>query len=88
MEPFKSHVASNVDYLVEEVRKLLRMPSISGTGEGVGETASYLRDWLRERLGVQAVLSRYGGHPIVYGRLNVSAETFSSLLFRVYSLGA
>ncbi len=74
MEPFKSYVESNVEYLVEEVRKLLRMPSVSGTGEGVEETAGYLRDWLRDRLGVQAVLLRYGGHPIVYGRLNVGAE--------------
>ncbi|MEM4551256.1 MAG: hypothetical protein QXG82_07455, partial [Sulfolobales archaeon] len=65
----KSYVSNRRDYLVEEVRKLIRMPSISGTGEGIQETAGFLRDWIRERLGSEAVLLSYGGHPIVYGRV-------------------
>ena len=53
--------------LVEEVRRILRMPSVSATGEGIEETAGYLAEWIRERLGGQVTLLRYGGHPIVYG---------------------
>ncbi len=58
--------------LVEEVRRLLMMPSVSATGEGVEEAASYLAEWVRERLGGKATLLRYGGHPIVYGRVGGS----------------
>jgi len=70
----RDYVHRNYSYLVEEVRKLLRIPSISGTGEGIGEAAEFLRDWLRDRLGVDARLLSYGGHPIVYGRLTGRSE--------------
>ena len=66
-EAILDYVRRERDRLVEEVRGLLRMPSVSATGEGIGEVASYLRDWIRERLGGQATLLSYGGHPIVYG---------------------
>ncbi len=65
----RDYVSRNYYYLVEEVRKLLKIPSVSGTGEGIKETAEFLRDWLRDRLGVNAGLLSYGGHPIVYGKL-------------------
>ncbi|MBC7090302.1 MAG: M20/M25/M40 family metallo-hydrolase [Nitrososphaeria archaeon] len=67
-------ILSKRDYIVEEVRKLLRMPSISGTGEGIEDVAGYLRDWIRDRLGANTTLLRYGGHPIVYGKLDSRKE--------------
>ena len=84
-ERIKSYVNSNTNYLISEVRKLLRMPSISGTGEGIEETATYLRDWLKEHLGVQATLLRYGGHPIVYGKLDVGAER-TMIIYNMYDV--
>jgi len=84
-ERIKNYVNSNTDYLIGEVRKLLRMPSISGTGEGIEETATYLRDWLKEHIGVQATLLRYGGHPIVYGRLDVGAER-TVIIYNMYDV--
>ncbi len=65
----RRYVTESRERLVEEVRRLVRMPSVSGTGEGIEETAEFLRDWIRERLGGDAVLLSYGGHPIVYGRV-------------------
>jgi len=47
LDAIKAYIEASRDLLVEEVRKLLRMPSISGTGEGIRETAEYLRDWVR-----------------------------------------
>jgi acetylornithine deacetylase/succinyl-diaminopimelate desuccinylase-like protein len=70
---FFSSVERNRDHLLQEVREFLRMPSISGTGEGIRETSSFLRDWLIDRLGASADLLRYGGHPIVYGYLDEGA---------------
>lgn len=85
VEVLKSYVRSNADYLIEEVRRVLRMPSISGTGEGIEETASYLKDWLKDRLGVQAALLRYGGHPIVYGKLDAGSDK-TVVLYNMYDV--
>jgi acetylornithine deacetylase/succinyl-diaminopimelate desuccinylase-like protein len=78
-------IDSRRDLLVEEVRRFLRMPSISGSGEGILETASYLRDWLSERLGVSASLLSYGGHPIVYGRLDFGADR-TVIMYNMYDV--
>ncbi len=61
------------------------MPSVSGTGEGIEETAVFLRDWLGERLGAQATLLSYGGHPIVYGRLDVGAPA-TIIFYNMYDV--
>ncbi|MET1127871.1 MAG: M20/M25/M40 family metallo-hydrolase [Thermoproteota archaeon] len=68
------YVKREKDKLVEEVRKLLRMPSVSATGEGIEDVASYLAEWIREQLGGSATLLRYGGHPIVYGSVRGSSS--------------
>jgi len=67
MESFKDHILGIKDRLLEEAREFIRMPSISATGEGIEETAGYLRDFIIDRLDGYAELRRYGGHPIVYG---------------------
>jgi len=89
MEDLKSRILGEVnrrrDELIEEVRKLLRMPSISGSGEGIKETASYLRDWISERLGAQVTLLSYGGHPIIYGKLDVGADK-TVILYNMYDV--
>ncbi len=89
MEDLKSRILGEVsrrkDELVEEVRRLLRMPSISGSGEGIKETASYLRDWISERIGAQITLLSYGGHPIIYGKLDVGAEK-TVILYNMYDV--
>jgi len=73
------------DKYLEEVRNFLRIPSISGTGEGIEETASFLRDWLKERLGIEATLLRYGGHPIVYGRVKGKGSR-TLILYNMYDV--
>jgi acetylornithine deacetylase/succinyl-diaminopimelate desuccinylase-like protein len=71
---FYKRIDREKEKLIEEVRAFLRMPSISGTGEGIEETASFLRDLLTERLDASINLERYGGHPILYGYVDVGAE--------------
>jgi acetylornithine deacetylase/succinyl-diaminopimelate desuccinylase-like protein len=71
--------------LVEEVRKFLRMPSISGSGEGIREAASYLKEWISSRLGAQVTLLSYGGHPIVYGKLDVGADK-TVIIYNMYDV--
>jgi len=59
---------------LEDVRGFLRMPSVSPTGEGIEETADFLREFLGDRLGIEAKLLRYDGHPIVYGRMEGDSD--------------
>jgi acetylornithine deacetylase/succinyl-diaminopimelate desuccinylase-like protein len=85
LDSIRRYVELNQGLLVEEVRRLLRMPSVSGTGEGIVETAGYLRDWLRERVGARVQLLSYGGHPIVYGRLDVGAPR-TVIVYNMYDV--
>ncbi len=85
IEKFFNLIDSNSSALVEEVRHFLRMPSVSGTGEGIEETASFLRDFIIDELGGQAELRRYGGHPIIYGYLDSGAR-HSMIYYNMYDV--
>jgi len=69
----------------EEVLNFLRMPSISATGEGIEETAKFLRDFLIERFNAEVKLLRYGGHPIVYGYVDSRADK-TLILYNMYDV--
>ena len=62
-----SHIKSSWNRILEDMLEFMRMPSVSRTGEGIEETARYLKDYIEDRLGGSVQLLRYGGHPIVYG---------------------
>jgi len=85
VEKILRHVEEKKNELVEEVRKLLKMPSVSATGEGIEEVASYLSDWIKEQLGGQATLLRYGGHPIVYGVVGGSSKR-RTIFYNMYDV--
>ena len=70
---------------LEEVRGFLRMPSISPTGEGIEETARFLREFLEERFGAEASLLRYGGNPIVYGSMDNGSDR-TLILYNMYDV--
>lgn len=71
---FFNLIDEHKEELVNTVREFLMQPSISGTGEGIEETASFLRDWISDNLGATMELRRYGGHPIVYGILDIGSK--------------
>lgn len=56
------------DQDLEDIRRFLRRPSISYTGEGIAETAQAVAD-LIAGLGGEAEVVQTPGHPIVYGEL-------------------
>jgi acetylornithine deacetylase/succinyl-diaminopimelate desuccinylase-like protein len=60
---------------LRETRELLRIPSVSMTGEGIEETAQRLLD-IVSGMGAKAKLFRAGkgSHPVVCGFLDVGAE--------------
>lgn len=60
---------------LETTRKVLKIPSISASGEGIQETADTLESMLEE-MGAKTRQYRAGrqSHPLVYGYLDVGAE--------------
>ena len=78
-------IGSRWERYLEDVRGFIRMPSISPTGEGIEETACFLRDFLIERLGCEATLLRYGGNPIVYGRIDSGSDR-TLVLYNMYDV--
>ncbi len=54
--------------------QFLKMPSVSATGEGIEETANYLKDTVERMLGVKAYVEKTKGHPVVYSEINVRAK--------------
>ncbi|MGC9149134.1 MAG: M20/M25/M40 family metallo-hydrolase [Sulfolobales archaeon] len=79
------YVRENRDRLVEEVRRFLQMPSISGSGLGIKETASFLQEFIKTRLGGEATQLTYGGHPIVYGRIKGSSRR-KMIIYNMYDV--
>ncbi|MEO6954661.1 MAG: M20/M25/M40 family metallo-hydrolase [Polyangia bacterium] len=54
---------------LERVRRLVRQPSVSGTGEGMAEMVTLVEDELRA-LGATVETTSTGGWPLVYGHLD------------------
>ncbi len=84
LENFYQEIKRLESKLVDEVREFLRQPSISATGEGIEETASYLRDFIIDRLDGEADLLRFGGHPVVYGY--AGEDEYSGIYYGMYDV--
>ena len=71
---------------LRKTRELLRIPSVSMTGEGIEETAGALTDIL-EKMGtrVKQFKAGNGSHPLVAGDLDVGAER-TALLYGMYDV--
>ncbi|MCY0859594.1 MAG: M20/M25/M40 family metallo-hydrolase [Sulfolobaceae archaeon] len=66
-------------YLIE----LVEHPSISATGEGIRDTAEYLKELLNS-LGITARIFETKGHPIVYGEVGKGNKTL--LIYNHYDV--
>jgi acetylornithine deacetylase/succinyl-diaminopimelate desuccinylase-like protein len=71
---------------LRETRDLLRIPSVSMTGEGIRESAEALSKIL-SRMGVEPVLftAAEGGHPLVTGYLDADADR-DCLIYGMYDV--
>ena len=71
---------------LKRTRELLRIPSVSFTGEGIQESADALQEMV-EKLGVKAGQFRASkkSHPLIYGHLDVGAKK-TILLYGMYDV--
>jgi acetylornithine deacetylase/succinyl-diaminopimelate desuccinylase-like protein len=56
-------------YALKKYIEFLQHPSVSATGEGIRDTASWLKDFMTE-LGIDSTIEDTGGHPVVLGKVN------------------
>jgi len=72
IEELHRQVEKNWDRHLRETRRILKIPSVSVTGEGIQETADAVDDMLSE-LGAKTRQFRATkkSHPLVYGHLDV-----------------
>ncbi len=71
---------------LEETRRILRVPSVSMTGEGIQDTADVLEDFL-DKMGAKhgQFRSTRRSHPLVHGHLDVCAER-TVLMYGMYDV--
>jgi acetylornithine deacetylase/succinyl-diaminopimelate desuccinylase-like protein len=86
IEQIHKEIDRNWSKHLAETRKLLKVPSVSLTGEGIEETAEMLGDSLKE-MGAKPVFYRATkqSHPLVGGLLDVGAKQ-TALLYGMYDV--
>lgn len=67
LKPVFDHIEQHRDEFIRRLMAYVSRPSISAYGEGIGETAEFLRDYLAS-LGMDARLAPTDGWPMVLGR--------------------
>jgi len=83
---FFNYVEVNCERFVEELRKLLRQPSVSAQDKGVKECALLLRK-LMEESGIETrVIPLPEGQPVVYGEVKSKASKRTLLVYSHYDV--
>lgn len=72
MDQIFAYFENHAESLLSDLFRLLRQPSISGTGEGIRPCAEMTRELL-EDVGIPARLVETGGHPLVFGTYDEGA---------------
>ncbi|NIP34905.1 MAG: hypothetical protein GWN18_08200, partial [Thermoplasmata archaeon] len=63
------YIDAHFNESIEEVRRFLRQPGFSHTGEGIRETARMCLGYLRGLGAAEAEMVETDGHPVVYGKV-------------------
>jgi len=75
----------NREEILNEFINFLKLPSISATGEGIEETAFYLRD-LMNRFGIKGEVKKTKGHPVLIGEVKVKNAKRTILFYNHYDV--
>ncbi|MFX1261010.1 MAG: M20/M25/M40 family metallo-hydrolase [Promethearchaeota archaeon] len=73
IEDVLKYVERNSDNAIEELKEIVRIPSVAAKNEGLDEAAEFLRVKL-EALGLEAKVHEITGAPVVTGFLDVGAK--------------
>ncbi len=80
-----SYVENHRDRFIEELRTLIRQPSISSQDKGVKECAELIRKMMRE-VGIEASVLPTEGQPVVFGHLKSPDAKKTLLIYNHYDV--
>ena len=75
-----AHIDDNFEAYLEEIKRYLRQPGISQTGEGIRESAALTQDFVTGLADTQARLVETSGNPVVFGRTAAATSNAKTLL--------
>ncbi|MBI2350498.1 MAG: M20/M25/M40 family metallo-hydrolase [Deltaproteobacteria bacterium] len=85
LDSVNAYVDTHRNRFIEELRTLVRQPSISSQNRGVKECADLIGQ-LMEKVGIEARLIATGGHPVVFGQLRSPGATKTLLIYNHYDV--
>ncbi len=86
MNDILDYIDRHVEEYVEDLRRLLRQPSIAHTKEGIEETAGMTLNYLEE-IGAKGELTRIGtGSPIIYAEMKREPAKKNLLVYGMYDV--
>jgi len=85
LDKIRDFVSANQLEFLDPLFTLLRQKSISAQNDGVEECANLVMEMMKE-LGITTQLMETEGHPVVYGELMDSANTFTLLIYGHYDV--
>lgn len=80
LQPIFDHIDAHFDDYVERIRRYLRQPGISTTGEGIRESAELSRRLMEEVGAVDTELVETDGNPVVFGRMHSGRPDAKTLI--------
>ena len=75
-----AHIDENFEAYLEEIKRYLRLPGISQTGQGIHESAALTREFVTSLAHTEARLVETDGNPVVFGRTAADSAGAKTLL--------
>ena len=75
-----AHIDENFEAYLEEIKRYLRLPGISQTGQGIRESAALTREFVTSLAHTEARLVETDGNPVVFGRTAADSAGAKTLL--------
>src|SRR5215831_20888189 len=85
LAPVDQYIESQRDRFIEELRNLVRQPSISSQNNGVRECAEMIRGMMQD-VGIEASVLPTEGHPVVFGHYKARDAQKTLLIYNHYDV--
>jgi len=85
LEPIDKYIQSQRERFIDELRSLVRQPSISSQNKGVKECAELIQKMMQE-VGIEARVMRTEGHPVVFGHYKARNAQKTLLIYNHYDV--
>jgi len=85
LEPIDKYIQSQRERFIDELRSLVRQPSISSQNKGVKEWAELIQKMMQE-VGIEARVMRTEGHPVVFGHYKARNAQKTLLIYNHYDV--